>query len=91
MQNAELLANVGEEEQERYASVVQVVFLVEHEEKMAKGHGADVRQDGTAGSTVAGFQQGTRHTKEMAVSDATSHSRDTLCASCVGPGVAADR
>lgn len=56
MQNAELSANVGEEEeeQERYASVVQVVFLVEHEEKMAKGHGADVRQDGTAGSTVAG-------------------------------------
>lgn len=54
VQNAELLANVGEEEQERYASVVQVVFLVEHEEKMAKGHGADVRQDGTAGSTVAG-------------------------------------
>lgn len=53
MQNAELSANVGEEEeeQERYASVVQVVFLVEHEEKMAKGHGADVRQDGTAGST----------------------------------------
>lgn len=36
MQNAELLANVGEEEQERYASVVLVVFLVEHEEKMAK-------------------------------------------------------
>lgn len=54
VQNAELLANVGEEEQERYASVVLVVFLVEHEEKMAKGHGADVRQDGTAGSTVAG-------------------------------------
>lgn len=85
VQNAELLANVGEEEQERYASIVQVVFLVEHEEKMAKGHGADVQQDGTAGSTVAGSS------KKMAVSDATSHSRDTLCASCVGPGVAADR
>lgn len=39
----------------------------------------------------SGFQQGTRHTKKMAVSDPTSHSRDTLCASCVGPGVAADR